>query len=255
MKALIHHIFLLSSISRISSFVPSLKFQSYKLIEDTTTKIFENRFRKELEKKAKTVVNGSGAGETAVGAVLGGLVLGPFGALFGASLGSSIGKNNAISRAKEEELERMGINEDILRNAREIGVALQQNIEALKATRESLSSQQNFAKRLDEDAESAYTLAKSALEAGNEEEARLLLVKRKNVQEKLKKALQNCSNENKRLSQMEDNVRVVEKKAMEMEAFMKRCIAEKALSNADGIDYSLSIEDPLLQKFRDIGIE
>eukprot|EP00559_Dactyliosolen_fragilissimus_P003290 CAMPEP_0184872806 /NCGR_PEP_ID=MMETSP0580-20130426/41494_1 /TAXON_ID=1118495 /ORGANISM="Dactyliosolen fragilissimus" /LENGTH=103 /DNA_ID=CAMNT_0027375649 /DNA_START=268 /DNA_END=579 /DNA_ORIENTATION=+ len=89
--------------------------------------ILYGRIDREMEESAerKAIQNArGGGGETAAGAILGGLVLGPFGALFGASIGSSLGAKNAISKAKKEELERMGITEDMLQSAREVVGAL-----------------------------------------------------------------------------------------------------------------------------------
>jgi len=57
--------------------------------------ILYGRIDREMEESAerKAIQNArGGGGETAAGAILGGLVLGPFGALFGASIGSSLGK-------------------------------------------------------------------------------------------------------------------------------------------------------------------
>ncbi len=81
-------------------------------------------------------------GETAAGAILGGLVLGPFGALFGASVGRSLGRTNAIDIAKEEELARMGVLEEMLENAREMGSVLERDMEGLRLTKDSLAMQQ-----------------------------------------------------------------------------------------------------------------
>ena len=68
---------------------------------------------------------GKGAGEAAAGAVLGGLVFGPFGALFGAQLGASMGSRRAFDSEKQKEMERMGINSDMLQMAEEVGAALE----------------------------------------------------------------------------------------------------------------------------------
>ena len=223
----------------------------------TTTIINENnnRFDKDLELqaeyKAREKARGSGNGELAAGAILGGLVLGPFGALFGASLGSSLGASRAIDKAKKDELDKMGISEDMLQTAREIGVALERSVEGLKATRDSLSTQQRFASRLDEDSERIYDEAKQALADGNEEMAKSLLLKRVDIQEKLKKTLINCGEERKRLQKMEENVRAIEERAVEIESLMKRNIGAKALMDSSNL-FSLADEDPLIQKFRDL---
>eukprot|EP00957_Ditylum_brightwellii_P074760 5681793-Ditylum_brightwellii.AAC.1 len=75
--------------------------------------LYDSKFHKDVkenvtkgtsQEKAK---KGGGVGETAAGAILGGLVLGPFGALFGASMGANFGSARVLDRAKKEEMERM----------------------------------------------------------------------------------------------------------------------------------------------------
>jgi phage shock protein A len=217
-----------------------------------------NRYDKELEQKAEFKARenavGAGAGETAAGAILGGLVLGPFGALFGASLGSSLGASRAVDKAKKDELERMGVTESMLEAAREIGVALERGVEGLKATQDSLSTLQKFAARLDSDVEKVYEDAKEALTSGDEERARDLLLKKVDIQKKLKKTLINCAAEKQRLEKMEENVRALEERAVEMESLMKRNMGAKALMDSSD-QFSLADEDPLLRKFKDMGID
>ena len=74
------------------------------------------------------------------------------------------------------------------------------------------------------------------------------------VQEKLKKVLLTCADEQKRLSKMRSNVDALEQRAMEIESLLARTIGAKALNDSSS-QFSLSQEDPLLQKFRDMGIE
>lgn len=250
--------------SLASSFVIQTSLQNSKTALNTPRNILQlqennnNRYDKELEQqaefKAREKAMGKGAGETAAGAILGGLVLGPFGALFGASLGSSLGASRAIDKARKEELERMGVTEEMLESAREMGLALERGMEGLKATQDSLFTQQKFAARLDADAERIYDEAKQALEDGDESKAKDLLSKRLDVQEKLKKALINCAEEKKRLEKMQENVRNIEERAVEMETLMKRNIGAKALMDSSD-QFSLAAEDPLLQKFKDMGID
>jgi len=216
-------------------------------------------YKVELAARDKATQQSGGVGETAAGAILGGLVLGPFGALFGASIGSSLGRSNAVDKAKKEEMERMGVSENMLESAREMGIALERGVEGLRATEDSLLTQQKFAKRLENDMEGVYSQAREALESGEEDKARDLLFRRTQIEEKLKKSLINCADEKKRLVQMQENVRAIEERAIEMESLMKRSIGAKVLQDSSSLDgdvsFSLSQEDPLLQKFRDAGID
>jgi hypothetical protein len=186
-------------------------------------------YDEELERKAELAAlekAKGGVGETAAGAILGGLLLGPFGAVFGASIGSNLGARNALSNAKKQELERMGVTEEMLQSAKEIGASLDRGFEGLKIIQDSLQTQQSFASKLDSEVQQVYAKAKAALEEGDEDRARDLLFKRSQLQEKLKKTLQNCIDEKRRLSQMEDNVRALEERALEMESLLKRNIGE-----------------------------
>ena len=197
----------------------------------------------------------SGNGELAAGAILGGLVLGPFGALFGAQLGAKFGAKNAVDRARQEEMERLGISQDVLDAAQEIGFALEQSMEGIQASRTSLETQQSFARRLNQNMEETYDNAKRELAAGNEEEARKYLMKKQRLEDKLKTTLKACADEKNRYKQMEQNIASLEERAMEMESLLRRTVGAKTLQSSAMQQLSLSSEDPLLQKFRDIGID
>jgi len=171
------------------------------------------------------------------------------------------GAKNAISKAKKEELERMGITEDMLQSAREVGVALERATEGLQATQSSLQTQQSFAKRLDQEVSQLYQQAKEAMTNGEEERARDLLFKRQQLQNnKLVKVLKTCADERKRVTVMQENVRALEERALEVEILLKRSMGAKAMldsgvSASSSLNLSLPDEDPLLQRFRDMGID
>lgn len=218
-----------------------------------------NKFDRDLQEKSRQKAIGSG-GETVAGAVLGGLLLGPVGAIFGASIGRGVGSNNSVEKARKAELERIGITEEMLTSAQECGMALERSMEGLTATQDSLQTQQSLARMFDKDVTDTYEKAKKALENGDEDKAKTLLFERTKMQEKLKSVLMQCAEAKKRLEQMENNVASIERRAKEVEALLQRTIAAKSsqdLSTTDlsSIDLTLSSEDPLLKKFRDAGID
>ena len=218
-----------------------------------------NKFERDLDKNSRQKATG-GTGETVAGALLGGLLLGPFGALFGAQIGAGFGANKALDRARKEEMQRLGVTEEMLATAQECGMALERSMEGLKATQDSLQTQQSLARMLDNDATDFYEKAKKALEDNNEERAKELLFERSKTQDKLKGVLLQCAEAKKRLEQMETNVAAIERRAKEVEALLQRTIVAKTtqdLSTADLslADFTLSAEDPLLKKFRDAGID
>lgn len=195
----------------------------------------------------------NGLGETAAGAVLGGLLLGPFGALFGASIGSNLGAQTSVQRLRAEEMQNMGLTPEVLEMARSVGFALEQSIDGLEASKESLQTQQRLAKRVDADVTSFYDKAMVAIKDGDEESARKLLMKRTQLQDQLKSVLLNCAEEKKRLEKMETNVAELQRRALEVESLVKRAVSSKTMQST--ADFSLAAEDPLLQKFKDMGID
>jgi transcriptional regulator with XRE-family HTH domain len=244
----------------------------------------QQRWNREIDEKSRRKAQGDGMGETVAGAVLGSLVLGPFGAccqvtmffllkfsithsnivhflfvlllgaLFGASIGANIGARKAESDARKAEMERIGLSQDMLDMAQDIGLALQDSMEGIQAVQNSLETQQKMAKILDSDSAKLYEQAKAALDRPDEELARTILLKRANVQEKLKKGLISCAEEKKRLQKMEENIAELERRALEVDALLRRSVSAKCLQDSSQLGLSLRMEDPLLQKFKEIGI-
>lgn len=214
-----------------------------------------DRFNRDLEERSRRRAEGLGGGEAIAGAVLGTLVAGPFGLLFGSQIGASIGAKNALNKARKEEMERMGITQEMLDSAEQVGIALEQATEGLKATQTSLNTQRSLARRLERDAEELYEKAKAALATGNEDDARKFLFQRTECQEKLKRVLKLCIDEQQRYEKMQENVSAIEKRALEIEALLQRSVSAKTRQTTAFEELSLSVEDPLLQKFRDLGID
>lgn len=179
------------------------------------------------------------------------------GAIFGASIGANIGARKAEMDAKRAEMERLGITQEMLDMAQDIGVSLEKSIEGIKAVRSSLETQQRLAQLLDAESSSLYKKAKQALDDSDEELAKKLLLQRVTVQEKLKKVLLNCVEEKGRLQIMEDNISRLERRAIEIDSLLRRTVSAKSLIGSAEFDVGLSLssEDPLLQKFKDLGID
>ena len=154
-------------------------------------------------------------------------------------------------------MERLGLSQDMLDMAQDIGLSLEKSIEGMEAVRSSLETQQKLAKLLDADSSSLYTKARHALDESNEELARKLLLERTSVQEKLKKVLVSCTEERGRLQKMEENIAQLERRALEIDSLLRRTVSAKSLQGTADLDVGLSLrsEDPLLQKFKDLGID
>lgn len=173
-------------------------------------------------------------------------LLGVFaGALFGASIGSNIGSRNAAGRAEKEETDP----------AQSIRLILQQSKEGLQAVQTSLETQQRFAKRLDADSTDLYDRAKVAMANSDDTLARKLLLERTDVQEKLKKVLIDCAEEKQRLQKMQENIAQLERRVLEVETLLLRNASAKAMQDSSDLGLPPPREDPLMQKFRDMGID
>jgi hypothetical protein len=213
--------------------------------------------RDEIEKSAQRRAYqsrslGGGTGATVGGALLGGLLAGPFGALFGAQLGNALGATSELDKARQEEMKRLGLTPEMLEQATEIGMALNQAIEGLRVLQNSVETSKQLAKLLDTQEQALYNRAKSAIESRDEDGARKLLLERTSVKEKLLKVLQSISEDNRRIANMESNVIALETRGLEIEALLRRTVGASALQNSEGL--SLESEDPLLKKFRDLGM-
>mmetsp|Transcript_708 Transcript_708/g.1692 ORF Transcript_708/g.1692 Transcript_708/m.1692 type:complete len:291 (-) Transcript_708:2108-2980(-) len=229
------------------------------------TALGSDKFNRDIDDKSRQRASGQGGGGMVAGAVLGSLVGGPFGMLFGASIGSNLGAKNAFDRARKEEMQKKGITQEMLDAAQEVGYALEQSMEGMEATQESLRSQQSLARRIEIDVNDYYDKAKEAMATGQEEDAKSFLLKRHENQEYLKETLMRCAEEKKRIAVMESNVSALQKRALEVEAMLQRAVGAKARQDASDIstsqgsfsdsEFSLSREDPLLKKFKDLGID
>jgi len=186
--------------------------------------------------------------------ILGGMLGGPFGALFGAQIGASFGAASQLDKARKQELQRKGLTPEMLEQANEIGMALQQAVEGLRATQDSVDTSQRLAKTLDNQQERIYEKAKTAMASNDEEGARKLLLERTRIKEKLLKVLQSLTEEKKRLEMMKSNVESLETRGLEIESLLRRSVGASSLQSSADIGLSLEREDPLLQKFRDLGM-
>jgi phage shock protein A len=170
-------------------------------------------------------------------------------------VGSSLGAKKAVDRARQEEMKRLGLSQDMLDSAEEVGLALEQCMQGLTQVQASLETQQRLARRLDADATALYEKAKDAMAENQETKAREYLFERQKVQDRLKEVLENCVTAKKQVATMEKNAAVLEQRAMEIETLLQRTVGATAMQNTESLGLSLSQSDPLLQKFKDLGIE
>ena len=142
-----------------------------------------NDLQDEIERAAQRrayedQAQGGGTGNAIGGAVIGGLFGGPFGALFGAQVGASLGGASTLDKARKEEMRRRGITPEMLEQANEVGRVLSQAVDGLRATEDSYETSMRLAKSLNLQNESIYDKAKAAMQNGDEDGARRLLLER-----------------------------------------------------------------------------
>merc|ERR1712127_107058 len=113
---------------------------------------------------------------------------------------------------------------------------------------------QRLAKTLDRQEKSIYEKAKSAIASGDETGARKLLMERGSVKEKLLKVLKSAADDRKRLEMMENNVEALETRGLEIESLLRRSVGAASMQDSTNMGFSLEPEDPLLKKFRDLGM-
>ena len=223
----------------------------------SSTLLRNDDLRDEIEMAARrradaSAASGGGTGSFVGGAVLGGLLGGPFGALFGAQIGASLGAASRLDEARREEMARKGLTPEMLEQATEIGAALRQTEEGMRATQESVNTSQQLAQTLDRRENSLYDRAKSAMASGDEAGARKILLEREACKKKLLKVLKALAEERKRLAIMQENAEALETRGLEIESLLRRSVGAAALRDSSG--FELEPEDPLLKKFRDMGM-
>jgi hypothetical protein len=217
-----------------------------------------NRWQREVDENSRRRVQAQGGGATGgtvAGAVLGGLLGGPFGALFGASVGSSMGSQKALDTARQEELQQLGLSQDMLDSANAVGRALTESVQGLTQVQDSLATQQRLARRHEEDAELWYDKAKACMVKGEEDQARTYLLERETARDRLKQVLIQCVTAKGQVTILQQNAAALEVRAMEIEALLQRSVGTTALQKTSDLGLSLSPTDPLLDKFKNLGID
>jgi hypothetical protein len=204
----------------------------------------------------------NGVGETAAGAILGGLLMGPLGALWGASIGANVGAKRSMEQAKRQEMERLGISQEMVDMAQDISISLQRAMEGYRVSQDSLRIQQSLAQRLEAEVQELQEGAKRAIIQGDEERAREILLRKKNKMDRWKEILLKCAEEKDRAERMKENVEALEQRAIEVDALIRRSVSAKALQDTSNSRFlledttsevpSASFEDPLLRKFREL---
>lgn len=159
---------------------------------------------------------------TVGGAVLGGLLLGPFGAVFGASLGSRMGRQEEDDRA---EVERMGLDNEMVSLAQSVAVELadaEDSLRRVAATKEDLACRTI---QLEDEVQALGKKAMVALESGDEAMARQHLEGKIAAQARLDSGKEELSKAMQRCSVLEGSVSRLERRALDISSLLKRAQA------------------------------
>lgn len=190
----------------------------------------------------------------AAGAALGGLLGGPFGALWGASLGSNIGQSREAKAQEEERLGRMGLTPEIRTAASAIAADLREVEASLELTAQSHRSAENLEASLAEQAAAAYAAAERCLRAGDEDGARQRLLDKRQISAKLDIAKLEVAQACERRDSMAASVEALKARAREIETMVSRSVTAATEVRTAGYSNTIAppVEDPLMQRFRDL---
>ena len=201
---------------------------------------------------AVTMIDETGKGAVG-GAVLGGLLAGPFGALWGAQIGGAFGANNQNKKAQKEQLAAMGLNEDTMRLAQQTALELKDAESSLEIVRGAETSQKSLIRTLETNMEVAYAAAEAALRAGDEAGARAKLEEKAQFKAKKEAAEVELAAASSRVATMQASVASLAERANEIEQMISRTVtATKTRPSGDGGDVFGAPEDPLERRFRDL---
>lgn len=192
---------------------------------------------------AKDKVSGIDIDPRIGGALLGGLALGPFGAILGVSMASSA----AEQRDQEKILASKGITKELLREASTLADTLAEAKIALSLTEDTMTSAKARYKDLGENEESLYEKAKKCLTDQDEDGARAALAMRETVKAQQEQAMSRYRDATVSFERAASNVKMLEGKVFEMESYMNRLMQNES---PDSRPYEAAAPvDPLLARF------
>jgi phage shock protein A len=190
------------------------------------------------------------------GAILGGVLLGPLGALFGAQIGNAMGAASERRKQYEEELLSRGVTLDMMELAQSVGKDLAEGVEALKICAAAAESVSARYAQLEAGVAEAYNDAMAAVQAGDDAAARRHLHEKAARTKKLAALGQEVTEASQRLKSTRRAVQALEERVQEVESLIQRSMSITASERVQGLSplpsSAESYIDPLEQRFRDL---
>ena len=184
------------------------------------------------------------------GVVLGGLLAGPFGALWGAQIGGAMGANNRAKREQGDQLAAMGLDEEVLKLAKQTAMELEEAETALAIVKGAENSQRSLIETLDRTMQEAYTAAEGALRSGDEAAARTRLEERQAAKAKRTLAESDLAAASQRVASMQASVAALAERASQIEQKISRTVVATRANPSGG--EPPPPEDPLEKRFREL---
>ena len=201
--------------------------------------------------KAKDAVDNDDTGElkgSAVGAIVGGTVLGPFGAIMGAAVGRDIAFNNQLGKTKRGNDEN-----SLLQMCTYMEEEVQRAQNTLLDITELRDNEKKRAVALNKESAGLYELAKEVVANGDDVAGKKFLTKRQEVMEKCKDVVRNVSNIEAEIKKQEMNVNKLKDKLVEVASVYERELeAKESLQQQEQLGQDDALIDPLEKKFRDL---
>lgn len=138
----------------------------------------------------------------------------------------------------------MGISQDMREMAASCATEIVEAEKGLEIALASLRSAEFVERNLESSANESYRAALAALRSGDDEQAKEHLVQRQEANSQLTRARINTLEAESRVTSLRSSIRALEEQAAKVEALMSRAASVRLTEDA--------IEDPLIQKFRDL---
>lgn len=190
------------------------------------------------------------------GAVIGGLIGGPFGLLLGIGAGNSLANEQAAAK----EMEKLGLNKKIIAEAQALAKTLQDAQAASEAALDARETTRLRALSLDKKYEELQEQALEALRGGDDDTARDNLREKAQVETQRSNAVGDFKTARDRCERIDADISVLKGKVEEFDALILRSARQAQGGGAGSFEYDMPTSlaadapsrDPLLEKFAEM---